>query len=132
MWPSGRDGVDDNTPDRICDKLRLVEVRAWRELLPPGSNQGAYAEGIGDGPKCSSNERKRGAGKPPPAGIKMGLIILDGISPRRLLGLVMLCCLGLLAVKGLDVVFDPVTTVGHHLGRGSGCASRGTCLAVTR
>lgn len=109
-------GALDHAPNRICDKLSLIEVRSRRKPLPPGPNQRTYAEGIGDRPKRTSDERECGAGKPPAAGIKMGLVVVDGVPPRSLRWLILLGCLGLLAVEGLDVVLDVVTTVGHHLG----------------
>lgn len=62
----------------------------------------------------------------------MGLIVVDWIPSGRLRWLFLLCCLRLLAVEGLGVVLDPVTAVGHHLGRGCGCASQTPCRAVTR
>lgn len=106
-------GVYYSQPYGIVDEDGLVDIRTRWKMLSPWSYKGAYTEGAGDWTESASDHWKCRTGEPPAAGIQVSLVIMDATSLVPLA--LVLGRLIRVTVEGLDMVFDSVSTICHHL-----------------
>lgn len=66
-----------NTPNRIINKRRLVNIRPGWEVLPPRPHQRTNTERTSHRPQGGGDHGERGAGEPVPAGVEVGIVVVD-------------------------------------------------------